>query len=84
MTSQDIAAFDYAALLQFALEKTRSAHPPAVAEKMTIAQLGLDSLELIELQMELEDSYFLTLDIEAIQAETVFGEMIASLKPIAP
>lgn len=81
MTSGDTAAFNYTMLLHFALEKTRCAHAPSIAEKMTIAQLGLDSLELMELQMELEDAHFLTLDVDTVQADTVFGELIASLKP---
>jgi acyl carrier protein len=82
MTSQDTATFDYTTLLQFALDKTRCAHAPSVAEQMTIAQLGFDSLELMELQMELEDIHGLKLEVDTIGADTVFGDLIASLKPL--
>jgi acyl carrier protein len=82
MNIQEITQPDYPTLLQFAIDKVRCAHAPSVAEKMTIAQLGFDSLELMELQMEFEDIYGLTLDVDAVRADTSFGDLIASLKPL--
>jgi hypothetical protein len=82
MNMREINPPDYAILLRFALEQTRCAHSSSVAEKMTIAQLGFDSLELMELQIEFESIHGLTLDVDAIQADTLFGELIVGLRPV--
>jgi acyl carrier protein len=74
---------DYPALLQFAIEKLHLNVTAAQAKDMTIAQLGVDSLVLMELQMELEDVHGLTLDVDIVHSDTTFGALIGSLAPLA-
>lgn len=73
---------DFDTLLKFAVEKIRCTHSVEEAAKMTIAELGVDSLELIELQMEFEDIHGLVLDVDALQANTPFGEIVAGLQSL--
>lgn len=80
--SDTVASVDKNAVLTFAIECIRSAHSPAKVAEMTIAELGLDSLNLVELQMELESRFFLELDIDTLSSEQVFSDMIASLTPL--
>lgn len=82
MTRADITQNDHDALLAFCLSRIRSSHLPEEAAQMTLAQLGLDSLELIELQMELEDHHGLGLDVDALRAEMTLSELVASLQKL--
>lgn len=45
----------------------------------TLAQLGIDSLELIELALELEGTYRLTLNMDELGAETTLADLVDGL-----
>lgn len=67
-------------LLAFCLHQIQTPHPPQVAAAMTLAQLGLDSLQLIELQMEIEDTFDLTFDVDALRADLTLAALVASVQ----
>lgn len=53
--------------------------PVEEAAGKTLAQLGIDSLELIELALELEGTYQLTLDMDDLGAETTLADLVDGL-----
>ncbi|MEN8838197.1 acyl carrier protein [Celeribacter marinus] len=55
---------------------------PQDASAMSIAKLGLDSLSLIEMQLEVEERFGLELDVDALSSDQTLAELIASLTPI--
>jgi acyl carrier protein len=52
---------------------------PQDAAQKTLAGLGLDSLELMNLAIELDDNFDLKLNLERVTNETPLGEMLQDL-----
>jgi len=53
--------------------------PVEEAEKQTIVQLGWDSLEIVTLVVELEETYGIELDIDNLRSDTTLGELMAQI-----
>lgn len=69
------------ALLSLAVETARLACTEDQAARMSLAALGLDSLELVTLAMAFEDTYNLYLDVDLLSAEMTLGELVNLLRP---
>jgi len=74
MKNQPKATFEI--LLNHVVTSCRLTISPDVAAQKTLAGLGLDSLELMNMAMELEDNFGLELDLETVTAETTLGDLI--------
>lgn len=66
-------------LLQFIVDKCRLQVSVAEAADQTLAQLGIDSLELLELAIEIEGTHQLNLDVNELGAETTISDLIDGL-----
>ena len=53
------------------------------AENLTLVNLQIDSLDLVEMEMALEDNYQLEFDVDKITPESTLGQVIDTLKPIS-
>jgi acyl carrier protein len=70
---------DRETLLQLILDNCDLNVSAEEAAGKTLTQLGIDSLELIELALELEGSYQLTLDMDDLGAETTLSDLVDGL-----
>jgi acyl carrier protein len=50
--------------------------------EINLVDLRLDSLSLVELQMQLEDNFGLTFSLENLSLNTSLKQLVLSLKPI--
>jgi acyl carrier protein len=76
MTTNQRPAPTLEILLAHVVNSCRLTISPEAAAEKTLAGLGLDSLELMNMAMELEDNFGLELDLETVTAETTLGELI--------
>jgi acyl carrier protein len=63
-------------LLTFVVTMCKLTIEPEDAAQKTLAGLGLDSLELMNIAMELEYNFGLELDLDGVSAETTLGDLI--------
>lgn len=49
---------------------------------VTLAQTGVDSLEIVSISMELEDEFSLRIDLENLSADTTLSQIVQRLIPI--
>lgn len=70
------------ALLSLAVETARLSLTEEQAAGMSLAALGLDSLELVTLAMAFEDTYNLYLDVEQLSSEMTLCELVDLLRPV--
>jgi acyl carrier protein len=50
--------------------------------EISLVHLRLDSLSLVELQMQLEDNFGLTFSLDNLSSDTSLKQLVLSLKPI--
>jgi len=55
--------------------------PAREALAHSLADLGIDSLELFKFAMDLEDAVKLRLDVEAVTPASTLGEILHALQP---
>lgn len=70
---------DKATLLQFILDNCKLDVPAQEAAGKTLAQLGIDSLELLELAIEMDGTYKLNLEVSELGAETTLADLVDNL-----
>lgn len=70
---------DKESLLQFVIDKCQLNVPVSEAADMTLAELGIDSLELLELAIEMEGTFRLSMDVNELGAETTLSSLIDGL-----
>lgn len=70
---------DRQALLQFILDNCKLDMPAGEAAGKTLAQLGIDSLELLELAIEMDGTYQLSLEVNELGAETTLSDLVENL-----
>lgn len=66
-------------LLSHVVQSCRLQISPVEAGEKTLLQLGLDSLELMGLAIELEDNFGLLLEVEGITGETKLAELLSRI-----
>lgn len=71
---------DRSELLALLREATGKDLAPGALEGMTLHELELDSLDLIELSIKLEDAFGLELDVDTLTSGTTVGDLIASMR----
>lgn len=74
---RSIPSFD--GLLHFVVSSCRLNISPDEAVDKTLAGLGLDSLELMSLAIELEDRYGLELDLNDLSSDSTLGELLEKI-----
>jgi acyl carrier protein len=74
---------DRQALLELVVKTAYLDQSPSEAANLTLAQLGLDSLGIVEIAMAIEDQYQLQLDVDQLKADTTLGALIDSILPKA-
>ncbi len=72
---------DSAALLQWLINRCEIKSTQAQPEKLSIAQAGVDSLEIVSISMDFEDQFGLRIDLASLTADTTLEEVIARLLP---
>ena len=70
---------DRLALLELVVKTALLDQSPQEAASLTLAQLGLDSLGIVEIAMAIEDHYNLQLDVDQLQSDTTLGSLIDSV-----
>jgi acyl carrier protein len=70
-------------ILELIIETAQIETTPDQAEQLTIMQLEMDSLDLVELSMVIEDRYQLQIDTDLLDSQTTLGMMIDALKPFS-
>lgn len=70
---------DKETLLQFILDHCKLDVPAQEAAGKTLAQLGIDSLELLELAIEMDGTYQLNLEVSELGAETTLAGLVDNL-----
>lgn len=66
-------------LLALAVQSAGFNLTPEAAASMTLAQLELDSLELVSLAMAFDDTYGLYLDLKRVSADSTLLELVRTL-----
>ncbi len=74
---RSIPSFD--GLLHFVVNSCRLNINPDEAVDKTLAGLSLDSLELMNLAIELEDCYGLELDLNDLSSDSTLGELLEKI-----
>lgn len=52
------------------------------AANTTLAQAGIDSLEIVSISMDLEDNFGLRIDLERLSADSSLADIVARLLPL--
>lgn len=79
MTAPPRSAPSFDTLLDYVVTSCRLTLSPQEASNKTLAGLGLDSLELMNLAIELEDRYGLELDLNNLSGESTLGELLEKI-----
>jgi acyl carrier protein len=72
---------DKQALLRWLIARCEIKQTQAQPEKLSIAQAGIDSLEIVSISMDLEDQFGFRIDLSNLTADTTLEEVIAKLLP---
>ena len=84
MTTSPITPVTETQLLALAVQSAGFNLTPEAAASMTLAQLELDSLELVSLAMAFDDAHGLYLDLKRVSADSTLLEVVRTLTTHAP
>ncbi len=79
MNNTSSALPDKETLMQFIVDNLKLDVPTSEAANKTLAQLGIDSLELLELAIEIDGTYSLSLEVSELGAETTLSDLADNL-----
>lgn len=66
-------------LTQLIYKQIDCAQPAQQALAMTLAQLGIDSLGLVDIALELEQQLEIDLDLDLVTADTTLAEVVEAI-----
>lgn len=69
-------------MLDLIMETASIERSPEEIENMSLQELGLDSLDVIELGLAFEDKYQLQLDTDQLTNQSLISEILDTLKPM--